>query len=157
MASWSFNRGKIIRSEETPHIPKKHAVRLCHTEGVQKLVYCWLLAQNMYGTLFLRFSAFGEGTWQIKRHSFEDGMKVPRPFADGGFPRGNEAVRRRRRKLSRRLPSLLTWHLTGGPLMRKLIFQVPFHKCYVSGRKGSQRQHSCHFFLGKVPVRPAKS
>ncbi|CAJ1331674.1 unnamed protein product, partial [Effrenium voratum] len=32
----------------------------------------------------------------------------------------------------------LTWHLTEGPLKRKSIFQVPSHKCYVSGRKGTQ-------------------
>ena len=35
------------------------------------------------------------------------------------------------------LPSFRqTWHLTRGPSKRKLIFQVPSHRCHVSGRKG---------------------
>ena len=38
------------------------------------------------------------------------------------------------------LPSLpLTWHLTGGPLKRKMIFQVPSSSCYVSGREGNRK------------------
>ena len=38
---------------------------------------------------------------------------------------------------AQQVPSLpLTWHLTGGPYKRKIIFQVPFHRCYVSGREG---------------------
>ena len=37
------------------------------------------------------------------------------------------------------VPSLpLTWHLTGGPSKRKLIFQVPSLRCHVSGRKGNR-------------------
>ena len=36
-----------------------------------------------------------------------------------------------------KIPSLpQTWQLTGGPFKRKQFFQVPSHKCYVSGRKG---------------------
>ena len=36
------------------------------------------------------------------------------------------------------LPSLPpTWHLTGGPYKRKMIFQATSHRFYVSGREGS--------------------
>ena len=30
----------------------------------------------------------------------------------------------------------LTWHLTGNPYKRNMIFQVPSHWCHVSGREG---------------------
>ena len=35
-----------------------------------------------------------------------------------------------------RIPSLLAWHLTGSPYKRKMILEVPSHRCYVSGREG---------------------
>ena len=42
--------------------------------------------------------------------------------------------------LENQVPSLpLTWHLIGGFHKRKLIFQVLSHRCYVSGREGTQR------------------
>ena len=40
------------------------------------------------------------------------------------------------------LPPTLPWDLTQGPLKRRSLFQVPSHRCYDSGRKGSWLRHT---------------
>ena len=40
-------------------------------------------------------------------------------------------------------PSHLTWHLTGGPFKRKLIFQVKLHRCHGCGKgSNSKKRHA---------------
>ena len=87
----------------------------------------------------------GVGALVIVAHKYTAGtpILVALPFVGHCTPPESGGVLELgSRDMPKMYPPKLPWHLTGGSLKRRFIFQMPPHSCHVSGR-GATHFHIC--------------